>query len=86
MDQKGYNFINNILTACKEYNGRPEAAFVRGEVGSGLKKRNALIMLVGPQLSLENIVKLHEEINEAFDVKEAQLRGNIGPDTAVVFY
>jgi len=86
MDQKAYNFINNIIAACKEYDGKPEAAFVRGKVGSGLKKREALVMLVGPQVTLENIATLRKEIKEALDAKEAQLLGNIGPDTAVVFY
>lgn len=86
MDQKAYNFLNNIVEACKQFDGKPEVAFVRGKIGSGLKERSALIMLVGPRLTLESLVELKKDILDALDAKEDQLRGKDRPDTATFSY
>lgn len=73
--------MDNVKVACKEFNGKPEVVFVRGSVGSGLQRRNMLIMLVGPRLDLQSLAKLRAEITEALDAKEDQLKGKMGPGT-----
>lgn len=87
MNNKDSNLMDNIREVCKEYDGKLEAGFVRGKIGSGLQRRNALIMLVGPRLTLQSVQELRKDILEVLDAKEKQLRGDeLPPDVGVVFY
>lgn len=79
--------MDNIRLVCKEYDGKLEVGFVRGKIGSGLQRRNVLVMLVGPRLTLESVQELRKDILEALDAKEKQLRGDkLPPDVGVVHY
>lgn len=79
--------MDNIQQVCKEYDGKLEVGFVRGKIGSGLQRRNVLVMLVGPRLTLESVQELRKDILEALDAKEKQLRGDkLPPDVGVVHY
>jgi hypothetical protein len=81
------NLMRNIQEVCKQYDGKLEVGFVRGKMGSGLQRRNVLVMLVGPRLTLELVQELRKDILEALDAKEKQLRGDkLPPDVAVVNY
>lgn len=86
MDKNGYKFLENVKSVCDEMYGKPVAAFVRGKVGKGLHEREALIMLVGPTLTMQTLSLLRNEILECLDAKEKQLKGEAGPDTAVFYY
>lgn len=79
--------MENIRAVCKEYEGWLEVGFVRGKIGTGLKRRNVLVMLVGPRLTVASVQELRKDILEALDAKEKQLRGNqLPPDVGVVHY
>ncbi len=87
MDDQKSNLMDNIRAVCKEYDGRLEVGFVRGKIGSGLQRRNVLVMLVGPRLTVESVQELRKDILEVLDAKEKQLRGGpLPPDVGVVMY
>lgn len=81
------HLMDNIREACKQFDGKLEIGFVRGKIGSGLQRRKVLVMMVGPQLTLESIQELRKDILEALDAKEKQLRGDkLPPDVGIVNY
>lgn len=87
MSNQQSHLMDNIQHVCKEYDGKLEVGFVRGKIGSGLQRRNVLVMLVGPRLTLESVQELRKDILEALDAKEKQLRGDkLPPDVGVVHY
>lgn len=87
MSNQESHLMDNIRQVCKEYDGKLEVGFVRGKIGYGVQRRNVLVMLVGPQLTLESVQKLRKDILEALDAKEKQLRGDkLPPDVGVVYY
>ncbi len=87
MSERESPLWDNIRQVCKEYDGKLEVGFVRGKIGSGLQRRNVLVMLVGPRITIESIQELRKDILEALDAKEKQLRGDqLPPDVAVVNY
>jgi hypothetical protein len=79
------HLMDNLREVCKQFDGRAEVIFVRGKVGSGLKKREALIMLAGPRFTVETLRAWRKDMLEALDQKEAQLLGKpLDPGTAVL--
>lgn len=87
MSESKSNLWENAREACKAYDGHPVAIFVQGKIGTGLQKRTAMIMLVGPRLTLAGLAELRLDMLEAMDAKEKQLRGgNLPPGTAVFHY
>lgn len=87
MSNDDSNLMENIRAICKEYEGRLEVGFVRGKMGTGLQRRNVLVMLVGPRLTVASVQELRKDILEALDMKEKQLRGDqLPPDVGVVHY
>ena len=81
-----YMAIFNVIFA-KHFGGKLEVGFVRGKIGSGLHRRNVLVMLVGPRLTLDSVQELRKDILEALDAKAKQLRGDkLPPDVGVVNY
>ena len=87
MSNQESNLMENIRAVCKEYDGKLEVGFVRGKIGSGLQRRNVLVMLVGPVLTVALLQELRKDMLEALDAKEKQLRGDqLPPEVGVVHY
>lgn len=83
MSDKEQNLLmDNVRAICKQYDGKPEVVFVKGKMGSGLARKEALIMMVGPRLTLESLAKLRKEVLDCFQAKEEQLRNDPGGSVA----
>lgn len=74
--------MDNVREVCKQYDGKPEAVFIKAKMGSGLHTKDALIMLVGPRLTLESLAKLRQDVLECFRAKEEQLKDGTGGHVA----
>jgi hypothetical protein len=85
MNNSESRLMDNVREMCKQYDGRPEVVFIRGKIGSGLQKRQVLMMLAGPRFTVETLRQWRKDMLEALDQKEAQLLGKpLDPGTAVV--
>lgn len=82
MDKKANDLFKKMMTICEGVDAYPVILFANGS----LRGRGALLMVAGPVLTLENIKKLREEITYCLDEKEKQLRGESGPDTAIIYH
>lgn len=82
MDKKASDLFKKMMTICDGVNAHPVVLFGNGS----LRGRETLVMVAGPVLTLEKIEKLRAEIKECLDQKEKQLRGESGPDTAILYY